>query len=205
MLAIKREAERVFRSDHPRFEYVGWQYEVPNGDPSQWTPEDQYEEFNPTAAELRGMKRYYENVRQQVYDINAGEAESVRRERAESAFIDAQDKVGVFVVARNILLDGCNLISVQSGMTGANHAFGVSRGKSGDMKSLRTIGTSEDAEGIQHLVQSPACSLKALCGIEPREPECDVYGNFYPNFTDSNVLCREGEWHYVFYALPPEK
>ena len=135
-----------------------------------------------------------------------GESEESRLGRANSAFEDAQSRIGAFIVAKNVLLDGANLIPIHNQtLDGSTHAVGIARGLGASIEELHSIGVSTDVTGREHLVKSPATTLMALCGITLRKPEDDSYGNCYPMITDNTVQVGPDKWGYAFFTFPPEK
>lgn len=209
---IKQQIIRNFRADHPVFHTVVdlGVYCAPDGDPLQWgEPTDKYEvvpeEFRQLISDFPGQEW------ERVYGIRDYEPEAERHERADSALEDAFEKLGMFIVARNMILDGVSLMPLAMQSETETHVFAVTHNGLDDIHIVDTTFTPDgDDDSFRPLVRSSHLSLPWLCelegDIEELPESVNEHGYSFPRITNSNIPIASGsKWKYAVHPFPPSK
>lgn len=168
---VRQQIVRNFRNDHPTFDTV-MNLSVccaPDGNPLLWgEPTDRYEAV---PAELRDLidtlpRKEWERV----YGIERDETEAERLERAQDARDDAYERLGMFVIARNLILDGASLMPMSMESETATHVFAVTHNGLDDIHVINEIWTPEsDPESWKPIARSPHLPLTWLCEVDHDE------------------------------------
>lgn len=211
---IRQMVAKYFREDNRAFNTISQLsvYCAPDGNPLQWgAPTDPYEvvpeELMPWMSDLADKEW------ERVYGIQfEDEAERDRTQRAESAREDTYERLGMFVVARNMILDGVSLLPVHTqNMEGDTHVFAVSHNGMDDIHVTDTVlSIDADIDSYRPLERSQHLDLAWLCGlvehVEERPGLLNTVGEPYTRITDSNIPVQDaGKWKYAFYPIPPQK
>lgn len=210
---VRKQVAKHFREDHFTFDIIGHlsAYFAPDGNPLNWDePSDAYEVVPPDLAPW--IRRQAESEWERVYDFRIGEeTEAERLERARSAQIDLYERFGIFVVTRNMILDGVSPmpISLQS-REGDSHVFAVTHNGLDDIHVVDTAVPEDTTEEIPRpLLRSPHLDLEWLCSLdgslEELPEQLDIFGNPYSRITDSNIPIEKDYWKYAVYPVPPSK
>jgi hypothetical protein len=208
---IRQQVAKNFRNNHQAFTslFELSVYCAPDGNPLEWdSPSDRYEvvpiELVPLIKDLPNKEWG------RVYGITFDdETETERRKRADSACEDAYERLGMFVVARNMILDGVSLMPM--GLQGDAHVFAVTQNGLDDIHVVDTIVDPEDeTNGYNRLVRSPHLPLEWLCNIEGFFEESpnvlNMFGDPHVRITDTNIpIIGQNNWKYAVYPVPPQK